>query len=438
MGFDISRWWTPPKSKDPWTAMTKGSTGGWAKPFAKPATLLPAAAALAAIPFTGGVSAGFIPAILGAAGAGIGAIQGATTGLWGKPSGGSALKGAGMGAVQGAGVGAIGSQFAPTAGNYTASYANPTNYNYAPYASSASEAGEIGGYGSYLSGAAGSGTVVPAGLPANFGTYGGAVNYGTGVGAGGSAGNTIGSMFSSAIPEAAAKTTGTSWLSNLTKGINPYQTAAGLGISAIPSLMGGETPQIPESQLFGNVTSRLLGGKGITEAGQLGQEALKNRLTSQFEPVPDEYYNASTRRLNESFDKAEENFAKQMQGLRPGSNIQNDSAYRQGLNKLQTDRSEQASAIAADLDYRREGDWLTRRSQDITTALGLDQQTFGDYLSLAQMDSQRLALNTGISMADAQAFKDIFGELGAMFMKRGIGVENPENVIQRMMSAIGR
>ena len=426
MGFSLSKIFSMPKSKDVWTAATKGSTGGAFKWAAKPATLLPAAAALAAIPFTGGVSAGFIPAILGAAGAGIGAIQGGTTGLWGKPGAGSALKGAGMGALQGAGVGALGSQFAPSSGlSVTGTYSGlPAAYQGA------------GGMGGTASGVGtGASSYLPLSSYSPTSSYGNYSNIGYNTTGGTQFGNF--SNYGTTMGTKAA-TGNTSWMDNLLKGINPYQTAAGLGISAIPSLMGGETPQIPESQLFGNVTSRLLGGKGITEAGQLGQEALKNRLTSQFEPVPDEYYNASTRRLNESFDKAEENFAKQMQGLRPGSNIQNDSAYRQGLNKLQTDRSEQASAIAADLDYRREGDYLTRRSQDITTALGLDQQTFAGYLSLAQMDSQRLALNTGISMADAQAFKDIFGELGAMFMKRGIGVENPENVIQRMMSAIGR
>lgn len=109
--WNVQKMFTPPKEKDPWTAMTKGSTGGWAAPFAKPAALLPAAAALAALPVTGGLSGALLPqlAALGVTGAAVGGIQGATTGIWGKPGSGAALlKGALYGGGQGMGVSGLG------------------------------------------------------------------------------------------------------------------------------------------------------------------------------------------------------------------------------------------------------------------------------------------------------------------------------------------
>lgn len=108
---NLKKMFSWPKSNDPWKAMTKGSTGGWAKSFAKPATLLPAAAAAAAAPFTGGSSLMLLPTI----GATVGGIQGATTGLWGKPGMASAGRGLLAGGGQGYGVHGM-SQFASSGG----------------------------------------------------------------------------------------------------------------------------------------------------------------------------------------------------------------------------------------------------------------------------------------------------------------------------------
>ncbi len=426
-----------PKGGDIWKSATKGSTGGWAKPFAKPAALLPAAAALAAIPVTGGLSAAWLPqlAALGLTAGAVGGIQGATTGIWGKPGTGSALRGAGMGALQGAGVSGLGqmvggltgagSTAAASAAN-NAAYLSPAGYGYTPSLGSMA-AGSSGALGNAAMGSAlGMGSAA-SGLPAMYGAgLGGVAAGGT---AAASSPNWIQSLFGLGGGAAnTAKTAGS--------GINLGQTAAGLGISALPSLFS-QTPQAELSPMYGDITSRLLGGKGISDIGNLSREKLMGQLNEPYSSAPDEYYNASTRRLDEAYDKAEKDYAAQYQGLRPGANVESDSGYREGLSKLKQDRSREKSAIAADLDYRRENEYLARQTQSIQQALGVDQQTMQDYMALAQMDTERIALNTGISYGEAEQFKNIFGQLGSAFMQRGLGLD-AESSLQRLMSAVGR
>ena len=440
--WDLKQIFTPPKGGDIWKSMTKGSTGGWAKPFAKPATLLPAAAALATIPFTGGAS---LPIMLGSAG-GLGALQGATTGLWGKPGVGSALKGGLYGAAQGGGVAGLSNLFGASAANAIPTSAGGFISNPYPGAITGSQLATSGGYGLTGSGLATSGmgigstlgrSFAPTGISSaaqSINPAGGSSTYGASLATKGSG---ITNAFNAAAGTGTSATTSAPWYSKALEGINPYQLAIGGALSAYPALTGGETTQIPQSELYGQATSRLLGDEGFSALGKLGREQLTNQLSGQFEPVPDEYYNASKRRMDEAYDKAEKDFATSYKGLRPGANVENDSAFQTGVNKIREDRARETSALAADLDYRREMDYYDRKMQSINSSLNLDQQTMADYIALSQMDENRLAINTGISVGEATKFKEIFGDLGGMFMKKGLGLEDPNSVIQRMKGLVG-
>lgn len=409
--WDIGQWFTPPKSKDPWTAMTKGSTGGWAAPYAKPFAFLPMLGSV-----LGSAVAG--PGVGAAIGSSIGALQGKTTGIWGKPGAGSMVKGGLHGLAQSGVGGAIGS--AGAAGGFNAAAGN-IGSAFAP-ATAGSYTGAMDKYG----------------IAANAPTYG----PGTGAApmfSGGApsvggmsipkSGGDIMSMFN---PYTAGQEAGSA-----SKGINWGQVAGGAATALAPSMMGGKTPQIPESAMYGDITSRLLGGKGISEIGAMGREKLMGGLNEQFSPVPDEYYNASTRRLDEAYDKAEKDFTTQYQGMRPGADVGGDSAYREGINELRQNRAREKSAIGAELDYRREADYYDRQYQNISTALGVDQQTMQDYMSLAQMDADRIATNTGITMGEATQFKEIFGQLGGYLMQRGLGLNDPTKALQSLMTRFG-
>lgn len=441
-GFDFMQLFTPPKSKDPWTAATKGSTGGWAKPYAKPFALLPAIGAI-----LGSAIAG--PGVGSTIAAGIGAIQGKTTGIWGKPSWGSS----GIGALHGLAQSSVGN----TIGGMGSTGGLQSAAN-AIQAIGSAGAGAPGTYGAW--GSAGGG--VPGDyLAGQAGAYG-MPNYATGISGAGSslanAGLTAGGSTGLASSPGSFGAWGTSQIPNyaqnfanatggaLSSAFNPYavagatakginwgQVAGGLGTALAPSLMGGETPQIPQSELYGQMTSRLLGDEALSSLGQLGRDKLTGGLNEEFSPVPDEYYNASVRRLDEAYDKAEKDFTTQYQGMRPGANVESDSAYRQGLNEIRTNRAREKSALAAELDYRREADYYDRQYQNIVQALGVDNQTMQNYMALAQMDANNLALNTGISLGEAQQFKEIFGNLGGYLMQRGLGLNDPSSALRNLM-----
>jgi hypothetical protein len=386
--------------------------------LAKPAALLPAAAALAAIPVTGGLSGAFLPqlAALGLTGATVGGIQGATTGIWGKPGVSSALKGAVGGGLQGASVSGLGQ----TVGNLTGA--------------GAKAAADAGMYTGGSGGGSSMATYSPYTAAKVGGLAGGAAGLGAGTLLNGVPSQTA-NLISAGGNALTDTVTKTGALEKIWSGINPYQVGAGLGVSALGS-MGSKTPQYELSPMFGEATSRLLGGQGISELGSLGREKLMGNLNQGFESTPDAYYQAATSRLNEAYDKAEKDFATQYKSLRPGANVENDSAYREGINKIRQDRARETSNIAADLDYRRENEYLTRQAQNIQTALGVDEQTMQDYMALAQLDTERLAMNTGVSYGEAQQFKDIFGQLGSAFMQRGLGLDaesSLERIKQKML-----
>jgi hypothetical protein len=483
--WDIGQWFTPPKSKSIWEAMTTGSTGGkeansWFSPFTALSMglnkynnkgnddkgwanwLSPnkgilgswtgkvGTAALGAIPYVGP----FVAAGAGAMGStGYGGFQGTDSG-WGKGTMdtiGGAIGGYGMGSI-GSGVGGavggaaksglsgIGSGFSQGISNYGATTAAPFKAMGSGMSGSGAAASPayMGGYGSAMP----AGTTWAAGSGAGAGAAGGAAGGILGSNLGSNA-NAFNSMYAAQNPNYGnimgafnpygASSQAAGGAAKAAGGIDWGQVAGGLGVSMIPSMMGGEKTQIPQSQLYGEATSRLLGGKGLSDIGQLGREALTSNLSGEFSPASDEYFSAATRRLNESYDKAEKDFTTQFQSIRPGSDVGGDSAYREGINKIRIDRARENAGIAAELDYRRESDYMDRRYQEIQSALNVDQQTMNNYLALAQMEDNNLALNTGITLGEAAQFKEIFGNLGEMMMQRGVGLNDPTKALQSLM-----
>ena len=463
--FNLPKMFTPPKSKSIYEAATSGSTGGnlaWAGPSTPKNPNDPKGndwigkiltAASGAIPVVGP----FVATGLGASGS-----MGGGTGYQGSDYGNKNWGSTALGALGGYGAGGIGSGiggaisgglnsglsgivsgFGTGLSNYGAATAAPFR------AIGSSLSGASGGSNAYLSSlAAKNAGIQSIATPiSELGVGGGLVASALGA-ATPNPSNAYGASLAgkgtgitdafSAIPTTTTNTAkALPWYSKALEGINPYQLAIGGALSAYPAMAGGDTPQIPQSELYGQATSRLLGDEGFSALGKLGREELTGQLSNQFEPVPDAYYEASKRRMDEAYDKAEKDFATSYKGLRPGANVENDSSFQQGVNKIRQDRARETSALASELDYRREMDYYDRKMQSINSSLNLDQQTMTDYISLAQMDAERLAINTGISMGEAQKFKDIFGDLGGMFLKKGLNIEDPNSVIQRMKGLVG-
>jgi len=426
---NIRKMFTPPKSKTPWQAMTSGSSGGWAKAFAP-------GQSLGWVGPVGTMAMGAIP-VVGPALSALGGAAG-TMGDWAPGSGyqgsdygnrnwGSTLYGAAAG--YGAG------QFGKSMGSGLQAMFSPSGQ----YMTTGGASGPVAMNAAQRFGEGFTSTGLGQGVANTVGTVGNKYSYGSGLS--GTISNTNMPITSAFNPYGSSKLASTTTSvgkgsSNVNNGINWGQVAGGLATSLAPSLMSEKT-QIPESALYGDITSKLLGGKGLSELGALGREKLTGNLNDQFSPVPDEYYNASTRRLDEAYDKAESDFTKQWQATRPGSDIQGDSAYREGINKIRQNRAREKAGLAAELDYRREADYYDRQYQNISQALGVDNQTMQDYMSLAQLDSERLALNTGITLGEAAQFKEIFGNLGGYLMQRGMGLNNPTIALQNLIQRLG-
>ena len=164
-------------------------------------------------------------------------------------------------------------------------------------------------------------------------------------------------------------------------------------------------------------------GEGaISPIGTLGLEKLTGRLGTPYEGLPEDYKNAQLADFDRSYNDAKNNLTDQYKALRPNADIESDSAFRKDMMKLEGDWAEKKSNLLAKLEYRNRQDYLNRQAGDIKTALGLDEQTFNRYADLAQLDLDKIMLQTGLDYATASQFKQIFGDFGGMLMQRGLGL----------------
>ena len=147
-----------------------------------------------------------------------------------------------------------------------------------------------------------------------------------------------------------------------------------------------------ESDLFQEVLARTRAGtqQSLTE----DQKAMiVNNLDEQLQGVRDE--------LKQRF-----------KALRPGSDIENDSSYREAIMELESDFAERKSRVLSEFQLTT-GRQTTQDLKSLAlTEAGYTQDQISTLAQLAQLDVQSLAYKTGLSAQEAQEFKEMFAQLG--------------------------
>ena len=119
--------------------------------------------------------------------------------------------------------------------------------------------------------------------------------------------------------------------------------------------------------------------------------------------------------LNRDFDQIDARERDQLiatyKSLRPGADIESDSSFRRDIMELQ------------DSQGKRRTDQLAKyRFEFISKQLQLSQLELQQMQQLAEYDIATIAAQLNIDAADAQAFKETFGNLGGMFASSGLGL----------------
>lgn len=257
----------------------------------------------------------------------------------------------------------------------------------------------LGGFGGGggLGGGGGGGISAPlnsstAGLTGGVGSFGGGGGGGVGGGGGSFFGSGLGGTLSRmAVP--ALLGTAISSFGNLKKtpGIPDLTQAPAMQQfqAAVPNRLG------PLAQQFGNLA---------TQAGNLGNVPLPEHLSSP---------------IQRQFDIERRNLYSQFAAFRPGADLATDSEYRQAANDL-TQR-QQESMAAAQLQYQgSQRQNLESQRAALTSQLGVTEDELNALSSLATLDINTIALRTGLSIEQANQFKQLFGNLGAGVAQAGI------------------
>lgn len=195
----------------------------------------------------------------------------------------------------------------------------------------------------------------------------------------------------------------------------------GLGNAAIAAgLVGvGESRQSPSVPDFGDIPSiqqlRDTAGQPQSEVGKLAQARLSEQLTVPSYGGLSESLKGDMRR---TFDRRRNEVASQFKLYRPNADLATDTAFRQAMQDI--DRDEAGSIAQAEQQDRQQ--FEGNRRTDIASALGVDEQTLNELVNLAQLDVDELTIQLGIDAADAQAFKERFGQLASLFGTKALGL----------------
>ena len=137
------------------------------------------------------------------------------------------------------------------------------------------------------------------------------------------------------------------------------------------------------------------------EQSQLFQETLqmvKQGANVQLNPAQQK---AITANFDDALAQARQNIMDRYKMLRPGSDISNDSQFREAMLEL-------------------EGDFAEKKANALAGAqLGLSTQQTQMMAELANMELGNLAMRAGISYQEAKDFKDMLGQVGFLVATSG-------------------
>ena len=203
-------------------------------------------------------------------------------------------------------------------------------------------------------------------------------------------------------------------------GFNMGKIGTGMALAGAGQMMGPQTPEMPESRF-----AQMMEQGGLTPRTAIGQQAMQKAselLAQNPQGLPDDYKNAVLADFDERFADEEKLLRSEYKNLRPNADIENDTAFKRDLMDLRQEQTEYKSNTLAKLEQANFESNKKFQRDDIINAMGIDEQTFNEYASLANQDLNKIMMQTGLDYGTAQQFKDMFGQLGGAFVSSGLGL----------------
>jgi len=165
----------------------------------------------------------------------------------------------------------------------------------------------------------------------------------------------------------------------------------GIGSTLLKTGLGAAIPMI--GNMFGKDKEQQ-GQESVFDQSQLTQEVLSRVRSGTQQPLSEGQRDALTANYDEQYEGALDNLKERWKGLRPGSDLSNDSQFQEMNREL-------------------ENEFATKKANALTMAqFGFTQKQTENLAQVAQLEGWDIARQSGISTQEAQDFKKFWADLG--------------------------
>jgi hypothetical protein len=188
---------------------------------------------------------------------------------------------------------------------------------------------------------------------------------------------------------------------------------AGLALMGASALPTNATYQSPE--LMGQMTAKLLGGKGITELGMQSRDMLSKMMStpiSEQMKATDPWLTRASTKLDEAYADAEKALTRKFKGY----GATDSKEFMQEMTKLQSNKAAEKASLQYEAQEREYVRVQNQQYDAVKTSLGIDDATMKDLLGLTQMSVEEAGLKYGADAADIQSLREALGMGGAAML----------------------
>ena len=212
------------------------------------------------------------------------------------------------------------------------------------------------------------------------------------------------------------------------------QAAVGGGIGLIGDMMAPKVEVPNLAGLGADLQTQLKEGQlGDPVAKAAGMKELLGVLGQNMGEVPTNAFTLGDTKGEEAKQKALANYVSQWKGIRPGADFSNDPEFVRGYNEIQKQYDDERVMQRDQQQYQYLQQQMEQKKQYMMQALNVDQAQIEQYVQLAQLNVDQLMLEYGLSVGEAQQFKDLFSDMGQLAAE-GMGNNQGTNINDVLMS----
>lgn len=196
-------------------------------------------------------------------------------------------------------------------------------------------------------------------------------------------------------------------------GNNIGKALAGGAVAGIGDMFAPKV-EAPNLAAFGQSLQEQMraGELGDPIAKELGMEELRRVLGQGMGEVPENAFTLGDTSNEKRKQDAITALTQRFKGAQPGVDVLNNPQYQAELQKIEKMYDDERVMQRDQQQYQYLQQQLQQKYNYMVQALGMDERQMQQYLQLSQLGVDQLMLEYGLSVGEAQQFKQLFSDLG--------------------------